>query len=93
VEVARVLKPGGSLACWGYGIPECPQNEQISKLIHDFGTSDDQMGPYWAPERIFIDEKYSSITPDPRHFHDICRVEIPGSCQWTIDALVRLFLK
>jgi hypothetical protein len=88
IEVARVLKPRGSLAVWGYGLPECPNNEQITKLIFDFGTSESKMGPYWAPERIHIDERYSNIHPDPRYFDSVRRVEIPCSCQWTIDTVV-----
>ena len=76
--------------CGVTGTPTPPSNEQITKLIADFGDSPDQMGPYWAPQRRYIEEKYSSITPDPQHFHDVRRKEVEYSTKWTIDALVGL---
>ena len=89
-ECSRVLKPGGSLAAWGYSYPRCQGNERVTDLIADFGDSDSKMGPYWAPERKHIDNEYASIHPDERHFRDVTRQTLVSPCAWTIDALVRL---
>lgn len=88
-ECSRVLKPGGTLAAWGYGYPRCQGNEQVTDLIADFGDSDSKMGPYWAPERRHIDEEYANIEPDSKHFHEVKRSKLVSPCTWTIDALVR----
>ena len=88
-ESHRVLRPGGNLAVWGYGLPECQGNTLATEYISDFSNSEEKMGPYWAPERRHIDEEYSSITPDNRYFHSVAREKLTSTSKWTIDMLVR----
>ena len=56
-EAARVLRPGGTLAVWGYclasfvGEPEA--TEALRRLYHD------TLGPYWDPRKDRMDAKYA----------------------------------
>lgn len=67
-EVRRVAAPGGVLAVWCY--TRCLIDESIDALVEDYyaGT----LGPYWGPERAFVDAAYSTIEvpfqplPSPR---------------------------
>lgn len=88
LECARVLRPGGSLALWGYGLPRCQGNEHLTDLIADFSNSESKMGPYWAPERRHIDEEYENISPDSKHFDHLTRRKLVSISHWNIDALV-----
>jgi SAM-dependent methyltransferase len=56
-EVARVLKPGGVLALWGYGRMVLPG--ALDAPFQRF--YDETVGPYWPPERALIDDGYRSL--------------------------------
>ncbi len=56
-EVRRVGKPGAILAVWGYGLMEV--SPEINQLIYRFYNT--VVGPYWDPERKYIEEKYDTI--------------------------------
>jgi SAM-dependent methyltransferase len=56
-EVARVLKPGGMLALWGYGRMVLPG--ELDAPFQRF--YDETVGPYWPPERALIDDGYRSL--------------------------------
>jgi SAM-dependent methyltransferase len=56
-EVARVLKPGGVLALWGYGRMVLP-GEMDAPFLHFYSET---VGPYWPPERALIDDAYRSL--------------------------------
>jgi SAM-dependent methyltransferase len=57
LEAARVLRPGGVLAIWSYGI--CHVLPAIDRLVGDF--SRDVVGPYWPRERRHVDEAYRDL--------------------------------
>jgi SAM-dependent methyltransferase len=57
-EVRRVGKPGGVLAIWGYGLGEC-EDPAIQNLLWVFYKN--TVGPYWDPERKFVEENYETI--------------------------------
>ncbi|OZI08501.1 SAM-dependent methyltransferase [Siphonobacter sp. BAB-5385] len=83
-EVKRVLKPGGVLAVWGYELLEI--SPEIDPLILDFYTT--VVGPYWAPERHHIQEKYTKI-PFPYQ-----EVQVPVFSmikQWSLEELSGYF--
>lgn len=63
-QVRRVLKPGGAIAMWCYGV--CSIMPEIDALLRDF--YDDTVGPYWPPERRLIDEAYRTIEFPFREF-------------------------
>jgi SAM-dependent methyltransferase len=66
-EAARVLRPGGVLAIWGYGLPRV--DPAVDALLWDF--YDRVLGAWWPPERHHIDSAYRELPfpwkeePDP----------------------------
>jgi len=66
-EAARVLRPGGLLAVWGYGLPFV--DPAVDALLWDF--YDRVLGAWWPPERRHIDSGYWELAfpwaelPDP----------------------------
>ena len=64
-EVARVLRPGGHLAIWGYNLIKI--NEELDRLILHFYQN--IVGDYWPEERRLLESKYKDfpivLTPIP----------------------------
>lgn len=57
-EVARVLKPGGLLAVWGYGLQAvAPSIDQLVRHYYE-----DIVGTYWPPERRHVENAYRDIS-------------------------------
>jgi len=56
-EVRRVLKPAGVLALWGYGRLNLPGG--MDEIFQRFYS--ETVGPYWPPERKWIDDGYRSL--------------------------------
>ncbi len=78
-EARRVLRPGGLLAVWCYGGIEFedPQiQEQVDHFYHQV------VGPYWPPERRYIEEKYRSI---PFPFADLSVPPFAMAADLTLD--------
>jgi SAM-dependent methyltransferase len=57
-EVGRVLKPSGVLAVWTYGVLHV-DDAQADSLVQEFYY--DTVGPYWPPERRFVEEGYRGL--------------------------------
>lgn len=57
-EAARVLKPGGCLAVWGYGTINLADDALDRALQHFYRHT---IGRYWDAERRHIDEHYANI--------------------------------
>ena len=57
-EVERVLRPGGVLAVWSYGIPEL-EGEGPDALLQHFYA--DIVGPYWPPENAQVENGYRDL--------------------------------
>ncbi|MBL7711661.1 MAG: class I SAM-dependent methyltransferase [Chitinophagaceae bacterium] len=75
-EVRRTAKPGGVLVVTGYGLPGI--DEGIDRLLQHFYTA--ITGPYWDPERKYIDEAYKTI---PFPFDKIEAPELVHRLLWT----------
>ena len=60
-EVRRVLKPGGLLAVWTYGVfqVDCSDRQQIQELLDQFYTV--TVGPCWPPERRHVENGYADL--------------------------------
>ena len=56
-EAKRVLRPGGALAVWCYNLLEI--SPAIDQKIEEYYR--DIVGPYWAPERVLVEDGYRSI--------------------------------
>ena len=52
--VRRVLRPGGLLAIWNYGL--CTIDSQVDAVVGHFYTV--TIGPYWPPERRHAETAY-----------------------------------
>jgi SAM-dependent methyltransferase len=57
-EAGRVLKPGGVLAVWSYGV-QSVAGEAVDALVQRFYR--ETVGPYWPPERSQVEDGYQSL--------------------------------
>jgi SAM-dependent methyltransferase len=80
-EVHRVAKPGGLLVVVGYG--NLKVNDEVDAVIEHLYQ--DITGPYWDPERRYIDEHYSTIPFTGAE--SICPSFI-HSYDWTLEHLM-----
>jgi SAM-dependent methyltransferase len=84
-EVRRVLKPGGLIAAWTYSfLSVTPQlGAGVDRVVRWFYH--DIVGPYWPPERRWVDEQYRTI-PFPFDPVDLpcCAIDV----EWDMAAVV-----
>lgn len=80
-EVARVLKPGGVLALWGYGRMVLP-GEMDAPFRRFYAET---VGPYWPPERALIDDAYRSLDFP---FAEIAAPAFAIEVEWTLPRLL-----
>jgi ubiquinone/menaquinone biosynthesis C-methylase UbiE len=57
-EVTRILKPGGLIAAWSYGVLKI-EGEEINAMIQRFYH--EEVGPYWPPERKHVETEYRDL--------------------------------
>jgi SAM-dependent methyltransferase len=56
-EARRVLKPGGVIAAWAYGVPTIsPEIDLIVNHLHDVTLHD-----YWVAENRLVEQGYTTI--------------------------------
>lgn len=67
-EARRLLKPGGVLAVWGYGLLKT--DPETDAWLDRFYRQ--VVGPYWEPERRYVEASYSNL-PFPWQ-----EIEMPG---------------
>ncbi|MGV8991841.1 MAG: class I SAM-dependent methyltransferase [Thiobacillus sp.] len=80
-EAARVLKPGGAIALWGYGRMVLPGNMD-APFWHFYA---DTVGPFWPPERTLIDDAYRSLDFP---FNEIQPPAFHIEVDWTLPRLM-----
>ena len=75
--LARVVRPGGSLAFWGYRDATLPGHVAASRLITKYAYGEDKMGPYWSrPGRGIVEDNYRAIVPAAEAgWRDVQRLE------------------
>lgn len=80
-EAKRVLKKDAVIAVFGYALFK--SNPETDKIIQNFYEK--IIGPYWEPERRFIEEKYQSI---PFPFREISTPQFELEQQWSLERLI-----
>jgi len=80
-EVIRVAKPGAVIAIWAYGLIRCADKE-INKMLKNFYN--DTTGPYWDPERKYVDERYETI---PFPYEPLINTNFEINYEWNIEQL------
>jgi SAM-dependent methyltransferase len=79
--VRRVGRPGGSLAIWCYGLPAIADG--VDAVLDRFYN--EVTGPYWAPARKFVDDRYRTL---PFPFEEMNPPpEFEFAARWGIDDL------
>lgn len=82
-EARRVLKPGGILAAWCYGLFRTGTTADL--VLDDFY---DAMSPYWPPERRYIEEEYRAI---PFPFPEIHAPHFAMEAEWDMAQVLGYF--
>lgn len=67
-EAARVLRPRGTLAVYGYGNPEVASNPEAHEHVSEFYWNL-RRGGYWHENRRHIDNKYEELELSDQQFH------------------------
>ena len=76
-EARRVLKPEGVLAVWCYGLNLV--SPEIDKVVQHYYK--DVVGPFWPPERRYIDERYETL---PFPFSALPVPEMHMTVEWDL---------
>jgi len=79
-EARRVLKSGGVLAAWSYGLTRV--DSEIDAAIHHLYG--DLVAPYWPIERRLVETGYSDIDFP---FSEIVPEAFAMEAEWTLDEL------
>jgi ubiquinone/menaquinone biosynthesis C-methylase UbiE len=80
-EARRVSKPGGVLAAWSYSLLRVAP--AIDSVLDKFYT--EVVGPFWPPERKFVDDKYQSI---PFPFEELDVPQFIMESKWSLERLI-----
>jgi SAM-dependent methyltransferase len=80
-EARRVVRPGGVLAAWTYGVPFLDEPDLSAALRH---LHDEVVGPYWPKERGHVERGYVSINFPFERLHP---PEFDMRMHWSIDEL------
>lgn len=80
-EAARVLKPGGVLAAWSYGLMQVsPAVDAVVWRLYEPIT-----GAYWPPERRYVEEQYRTV---PFPLDEIAAPSFAMQAQWTLEQML-----
>lgn len=80
-EAIRTLKRGGVFVVLGYGLFK--SNKETEMVIQELYN--DITGPYWDPERKYLDENYTTI---PFPFEEIQVPKFEQRLDWNFDQLI-----
>lgn len=80
-EVKRVLRPGGLVAAWSYGVISLEGEEADALLQHFYHHV---IGPYWPAERHHVETGYREL---PFPFQRIEPPSLAMQANWTLEHL------
>jgi len=75
-QVNRVLKPSGAIAVWTYTLNNV--STAVDTVVREF--YEDVVGPYWPPERKYIEDMYRSV---PFPFAEVSAPKISMTTHWS----------
>ncbi|QRW06586.1 methyltransferase domain protein [Ceratobasidium sp. AG-Ba] len=78
-ELARVLKPGGTVAIWNYNELRFKGKPSLDHLISKYSHGEDSLGPYWEQPGRSILEGY------------LRKVPVPTSPPWDAASIRRVY--
>ena len=84
-EVRRVLKPGGLIAVWSYGVLRTDDEALTAAVDH---LHNDIVGPYWPAERHDVENGYVNL---PFPFDQIETPAFTMPAQWDLHRLLGYF--
>jgi len=77
-KVRRVIKPRGVFAAWSYA--DCRVDAAVDRVKNRLYV--DLTGPFWPPERAFIDAGYRTL---PFPFVEIAAPPLPMIARWDVE--------
>ena len=80
-EVKRVLRAGGALALWTYGLAYV--EPQVDAIVRHFYS--DVVGSYWPPERRWVESAYRDL---PFPLQEVAAPAMQLNLQWDLDSLI-----
>ncbi|MDD5295758.1 MAG: class I SAM-dependent methyltransferase [Rhodocyclaceae bacterium] len=84
-EVRRVLKPGGVVAAWSYGVLEV-EGDEVNAVVQRFYH--DEVGPWWPPERRHVESGYRELAFP---FSRIAAPPFAMALSWNLPQLLGYF--
>lgn len=84
-EVVRVLKPGGLIAAWSYGVLQV-EGEEVDSIVQRFYY--DEVGPYWPPQRRHVESAYQQL---PFPFRRVAAPAFAMGVRWNLEQLLGYF--
>jgi SAM-dependent methyltransferase len=81
-EAHRVLRPGGTLAAWTYGVQQLGE-EKIDRILQHFYH--ETVGPYWPAERCHVESGYREL---PFPFLEQKPPHFVMQAEWTLSELL-----
>lgn len=84
-EVNRVLRPGGVIAAWAYGVNHV-EGDAVNTIVQDFYGN--LLGPYWPPSRQLVESGYRTL---PFPFGEISAPPLRMEVRWPLERLLGYF--